>query len=498
MRSILLGFLSLFFICSVASGVNVMIASDTMTGVAPGTITFTGSVSGNEGEATEWSWQFQKVGDPSGTTALLGSGKRVSITFDRHGTWRATLYTMVDGRSFQSNPYEVMIYDSEAVPNPDFTATPQTGTSPLTVTFTDRSSNMPTSWHWSFGDGAIGTGPKVTHTYTDPGSYSITLRVVNPAGSYVKTWSDFITVTTPPVAAFSVGKTSGEPPCTITFTDQSTGDIVRWNWVFGDGATSTLRHPTHTYTKSGVYSVGLTVQNAYGAVTQTKDNLIIIDKSPKTDFSADVQKGGAPLAVQFHDISGGHPNQWKWDFGDGKSSLVQNPQHTYLHPGTFKVSLTVSGSDIAGSLTRTGYITVLTPPKAGFDADRTFGSAPLTIRFSDRSTGDPDIWIWEFGDGSSSNVRHPSHTYTREGIYTVSLTIRNEYGYDLFERVNYVTVMKETPAPVVMREINVTNSSIEEPLYQAPELHFTPDIPFINPKDAVIEYIHLIRALIGK
>lgn len=494
MRIHLLTLLGLTLICGLVSGVNVMITSDTQSVFAPGTITFTGSVSGNEGEATYWSWQFQRVGDPSGTVPLIASGQTVRITFDRHGTWLGTLYTMVDGQNFQSNPFNVMVYDREAVPDPSFVAAPMNGTAPLTVTFTDTSSNMPTNWHWSFGDGATGTGPKVSHTYTEPGTYSITLRVSNPAGSYMKTWSNRITVTTPPIAAFSVDKTSGEPPATMRFTDRSTGGIISWNWNFGDGTTSKLQHPTHIYTEPGVYSVTLTAGNAYGTGTQTQNNLIIIDKGSKTDFSADIRRGGTPLAVQFRDLSGGSPNQWKWDFGDGKTSLIQHPEHLYQHPGTFTVSLTVSGRDISGSLTRAGYITVMNPPKAAFTADRTFGSAPLTITFSDQSTGGPDIWSWQFGDGQGSTERHPSHTYTEEGIYTVSQTVRNEYGFDVIERVDYVTVMKETPAPIVQAR----SADPEAPSSQWPDLNLSLTIPFINPKDAIFEYLHLIRVVIRR
>ncbi|KUK68857.1 MAG: Cell surface protein [Methanocalculus sp. 52_23] len=354
--SLLLSILVLtLFICGTASAVNVMITSDTTSATVPGTITFTGSVSGNETDVTEWSWQFARVGDPSSATPMVGSGRVVAKTFDRVGTYRVILYTMVDGQNFQSNPYDVVIYDTDYVPVPEFEASPVTGTAPLTVTFRDTSRYLPTSWYWTFGDGATGTGQTVMHTYTEPGTYSVTLAIENPAGKFTKTFSNHITVTTPPAPLFSVDRTSGELPLTVRFTDESTGDITSWYWDFGDGSTSTLRHPTHTYTKKGTYTVTLKVKNRYGTATTTKNNLITTDVNPVVDFAADQQRGGAPLTVRFTDLSGGSPNQWRWDFGDGRSSIQQNPTHTYTHPGTFRVELTASGTNIAGSLARTGY-----------------------------------------------------------------------------------------------------------------------------------------------
>jgi FOG: PKD repeat len=501
-RSLLISLLVLaFFICQTASAVNVMIASDTTSAVVPGTITFTGSVSGNETDVSEWSWQFNRVGDPSAATRMVGSGRVVTKTFDRAGTYRVILYTMVDGKNFQSNPYDIMIYDTDYVPVPEFEASPVTGTAPLTVIFRDTSQHLPTNWHWTFGDGATGTGQTVVHTYTEPGSYSVTLAIDNPAGRFTKTFSNHITVNTPPAALFSVDRTSGELPLTIRFTDESTGGITSWLWDFGDGSTSTLQHPSHTYTKKGTYTVTLKAENKYGTATITKNNLITTDVNPVVDFGADQQRGGAPLTVRFTDLSGGSPNQWRWDFGDGRSSIQQNPTHTYTHPGTFRVQLTASGTNVAGSLTRTGYIVVRDQPTAAFDAEKTFGNAPLTIRFSDRSTGGPEEWRWEFGDGSGSSERHPTHTYTEEGTYSVLLTIKNSDGSDWHLKEEYITVMKPAPTPDAQTEdigAYENRQGNETALGVVPALNISIDIPFVNPKDLGSEYIMLIKAVLDR
>ncbi len=497
MRVLLLFFVLLsVFLCGIVSGVNVMIESDTNARVVPGTIMFSGSVSGNETPVTDWSWEFKRVGDPLSATPVLASGETVTVTFTRHGTYRGYLYVTADDQNFQSRPYTVMIYKSDEVPEPDFQATRSTGTAPLTVTFTDTSKNPPTSWYWSFGDGSTGTGQKVTHTYTDPGRYSITLKAENPAGGHTKTWSDYIVVTQAPSAAFFANQTSGKPPLTVAFRDESAGAVADREWDFGDGERSTARHPVHTYTNSGIYSVTLTVHGKDGVSTHTKHNLIIVDERPVPDFTADVQDGGVPLTVRFTDMSGGNPNRWRWDFGDGKESSTRHPTHTYHRPGSYRVGLTVSGPDISGSLVRTGYITVGEKPEAQFTADTTFGTEPLTVRFRDTSTGDPKNWVWEFGDGSSSTERHPSHTYTQEGIYPVSLMVLNAYGSDRLEKTDHITVRTSmsTSADSVM-QVSAVESTQKNNM---PPLTIAVDVPFVNPIAVFIEYIQFIRVIVGR
>jgi PKD repeat protein len=83
----------------------------------------------------------------------------------------------------------------------------------------------------------------------------------------------------------------------------------------------------------------------------------------------------------------------------------------------------VAGAGGANTLTRTDYITVKSPPIANFQASLTTGQAPVTVVFTDISTGDIESWLWDFGDGSTSTAQHPTHTYTAAGAYSVRLTV---------------------------------------------------------------------------
>ncbi|MCD6286707.1 MAG: PKD domain-containing protein, partial [Anaerolineae bacterium] len=146
------------------------------------------------------------------------------------------------------------------VPTASFTLAPNSGTVPLTVTFTDTSASLVDSWLWDFSDGLTTTLQHPTHVYTDTGAYTVTLAVSGPTGSDTVTHTNAITVTPPPlVADFSAHPILGTPPLTVTFTDRSSGPLAdRWAWAFGDGITSTLQHPLHVYTQTGTYTVTLT------------------------------------------------------------------------------------------------------------------------------------------------------------------------------------------------------------------------------------------------
>ncbi len=246
----------------------------------------------------------------------------------------------------------------------------------------------------------------------------------------------------PLVANFSASPTSGNAPLIVNFTDKSTGSPISWQWTFGDSASSTEQNPVHTYTKSGNYSVVLRVWNKSAGSSVTKSNYISVT-NPVADFSASPTYGKAPLTVNFKDNSIGMPNCWYWNFGDGTSSNLQNPVHKYNKTGNYTVMLRVWSGSAMSSVTKSNFISVISPPVAAFYATPISGKAPLTVKFIDKSTGLPKSWKWDFGDGSTSDLQSPTHTYTVGGYrkyYTVSLTVQNEAGINTKKTYNYISV----------------------------------------------------------
>jgi PKD repeat protein len=334
-------------------------------------------------------------------------------------------------------------------PAADFSASPTSGNSPLTVNFSDLSSNGPTSWSWDFGDGGSSTAQNPTHVYAAAGTYTVSLTAANGSGSNTATKVNYISVTTTPpapVADFSASPTSGTPPLTVNFTDLSSNGPTSWSWDFGDGAASTAQNPTHVYAAAGTYTVSLTATNGSGSNTATKVNYISVTTTPPApvaDFSATPTSGSSPLTVNFSDLSSNGPTSWSWDFGDGGSSTAQNPTHVYASAGTYTVSLTATNGSGSNTATKVNYISVTTTPPApvaDFSASPTSGSAPLTVNFTDLSSNGPTTWSWAFGDGGTSTAQNPTHVYAAAGTYTVSLTATNGSGSNTATKVNYITV----------------------------------------------------------
>lgn len=162
---------------------------------------------------------------------------------------------------------------------------------------------------------------------------------------------------------------------------------------------------------------------------------------PTADFSASPLTGTAPLDVVFTNTSTGTIASSLWSFGDGVTSTATDPSHLYTSAGTYTVGLTVSGSSGSDPETKANYIHVYNSVVVSFTAEPLVGYAPLTVTFTDTSTGDIASRLWSFGDGGSSTVSNPTHVYSNTGVYTVTLTV-NGLGGDSKSKTkpNYVTV----------------------------------------------------------
>ena len=237
---------------------------------------------------------------------------------------------------------------------------------------------------------------------------------------------------------------------TVQFTDTSTNDPTQWNWDFGDGTNSTEQNPVHVYNSEGTYTVKMVATNGAGS-SYVKSMVITVTRLiPVANFTSNVTEGYAPLTVQFNDTSINSPAQWNWDFGDGTNSTEQNPVHVFSGEGTYRVTLIVTNGD-GSSNPKSMDIKVnrvLVSPVAGFTANSTEGSAPLTVQFTDTSTKDPDEWNWNFGDGSTSTEQNPVHVFNGEGTYGVTLVATNDDGSSDPKSMNIKVNRVPTP-PVV-------------------------------------------------
>ena len=166
------------------------------------------------------------------------------------------------------------------------------------------------------------------------------------------------------------------------------------------------------------------------ASDSTQPGYITVGLMPVAQFDAHYAAYSVvPTLVSFTDTSlGSTPMTYQWDFGDGSTSTNQNPTHSYIQRGTYTVTLTVKNAYGTDTAIKKDCISIGMAPKADFVANPTSGNVPMNIAFTDKSTGIATTWNWNFGDGTGSTEQNPSHTYWTAGVYTVTLTVSNDYG----------------------------------------------------------------------
>jgi PKD repeat protein len=416
-------------------------AATPRSGKVPLTVSFNDT---SGGSPDNWTWDF---GDGSNAT-----DQNPVHTYPKAGNYSVALAAQNADGTNSTTKIDYITVSQRTPPIAGFTANGTSGKSPLAIAFTDTSTNSPTSWNWTFGDGTLSDEQNPVHIYTATGMYTVSLSVANPDGSDTTSRTGYISASAPvlPVADFTANRTSGNAPLAVAFTESSTGQPATWYWDFGDGKISTSQNPVHPYLSAGVYPVSLTVTNSDGSNTLTRANYITVTAvaGPAANFTAQPTYGKAPLKVMFNDTSTGIPIQWYWTFGDGTNSTLQNPIHTYSSNGKYTVSLTAANAGGSSTKTRTEYIIVSCSanlPVAKFVATPTSGTAPLDVKFTDASTGSPKSWYWNFGDGTNSTVQNPTHVYTSAGKYTVSLTASNSLGSNTRTEKEFITVKSIKP-----------------------------------------------------
>jgi PKD repeat protein len=193
-----------------------------------------------------------------------------------------TAYDPAKVESDYSN--ELSIYVPSAAPIVDFTASPASGTAPLSVAFTNTTTGQVTNWAWSFGDGTTSTAQSPTHVYSAPGSYKAVLTATGPGGTASKTAATAISVAAPaaPAVSFTASPASGTAPVSVVFTNTTTGQVTSWAWNFGDGTTSIVKSPTHVYSTAGSYKATLTATGPGGTVSKTAATAVRVSASNDT------------------------------------------------------------------------------------------------------------------------------------------------------------------------------------------------------------------------
>ncbi|NCC71829.1 MAG: PKD domain-containing protein [Sphingobacteriia bacterium] len=366
------------------------------------------------GNVNQWKWDFgdgrtSAVQNPKYTYVIPGTYV-VGLTVTKPGN-------LTDSISYTLEVAPVSLREASFLTFPD-------PVDPMTLHFIDVSSENNDYWHWDFGNGQSSELQHPVHTYTDPGLYSIRLttgnQYENEEDSFVYTK---IIKPQPSFITLFEGYSSEEDPLTWRFTDLSEGNPDKWMWEFGDGSSSELKNPLHTYQNAGTYEVCLTVSDQEEQIISSFCTIIYADivQDCKAAFTW-MPDAVNPLVCHFTNASGPNAGAFEWDFGDGTGSALPNPTHVYSEAGLYRVCLTVEDSLGLVSDLYCKIITVASdiPLQSGFKAF-TYPEDQLAVQFVNSSIGKKDITIWDFGDGTTSFEDEPYHHYSSEGIYEVCL-----------------------------------------------------------------------------
>ena len=340
-----------------------------------------------------------------------------STTFDENGTYQITLTALSACGTFTST----RTLNVEEPPQADFTVSKTSDCQWFSAYFQDKSLYGSEDRLWVFEGGIpeASTDPSIVVAYPNPGTYTVALIVRNEFGTDESIFYDLIVHGEElPVADFEVTVDDLQ----ISIDNLSTED-AEYTWDFGDGQSSTSAQPIHEYAEGGTYTIRLVVDGACGNLTAQQT----ITTAPRADFDFTVEPDCFPIAVQYEDISTGDVNARLWNFAGGSpsSSTQPNPIVVYNSPANYNVTLTVTNSSGFNTISVTNFLDGGLEPSATFTTlieDRSVTFTPANLN--------AETYLWDFGDGETSTLATPMHTYDDLGDYNVSLTLSNVCGED--------------------------------------------------------------------
>jgi PKD repeat protein len=360
------------------------------------------------------------------------------------------------------------------------------GCSPLVIGIDNNSAGYIEQYEWTFGDGtSSGTSAaSFSHTYTNntlaPISRNLRLVVKNNARGCTDTLIRVITVFPAVQALFTQDNAIGCHALDVNFTNQSSAAAVMFNWDFGDGGSSTQQHPSHLFENMTAANEDYTVRLISTTLNQCRDTawqVIRVHPYIDADFSVDNFQGCAPFLVTLQNSSAGAVSQYEWNWGDGSppsNSGAQTLTHTYqnLTPALVvrPIRLVVRNAD-ACTDTLIRNITIYPQVTSQFTQDVIAGCNPLQVQFTNQSNSAASIFSWEFGDGGSSALLNPMHTFQNlnpvNTNFTTSLVSKSLYGCTdtsdvtltvySYLRADFTLTQGSTCPPI---DVTFTNSSV--------------------------------------
>ena len=384
---------------------NFSISSDSICG--PATISFTNN---STGLFNSFSWDF-------GNNTFSSLMNPSPVVYQQGTIQDTTYFITLNVTNFCGNSSQIIPLKVMPSPKSIFGTHIDSGCSPLLINFTNNSLGLPDITTWNYGDGSssINFNQNSTHTYTtstNDTTFVIQLIATNECGTDTSEYSILVHPNTVN-AFFNTNQVSGCSPLSVDFTNFSTNNIF-YNWDFGDGNNSTLLNPSHTFSP-GNYTVALYINNGCSYDTAYVDITAFPIQNLDFTYAPDSICINKPFI--FTNLSTNLASS-TWDFGDGNTSILTNPSHSYSASGTYIVNL-VGISSTNGCISQISHeVKVKSTPISNFTTSLNNGCIPLPISFNSSSINS-DFEYWDFGDGNTSNTINPIHIYNTAGTYSI-------------------------------------------------------------------------------
>ena len=360
-------------------------------------------------------WDF---GDGNTSTAI-----NPSHHYATPGTYTVT---MTIGNGANGCPAET-ISEVTIMPRPEVNVSADliNGCPPLAVCFTaEGEGNL--FYDWDFGDGNADNSLNPCHTFTESGRHAVSLRAVDDNGCASEQDSLHILVFEEPEAAFALPEEvlCGYPQ-TVQLSNYSVG-ANSFEWSLNQGMASNLTTPSVTFPQPGEYEIELRVTNAFGC-EDLMINQIEVMPQPLADFGAFYDNGCVPADVVFDNFST-EADSYFWLFGNGERSEEANPTHRFFEAGNYDVTLIVGHEGLCfDTLTLEQAVEMFAAPEAAFTWENPSEEYLGLVQFRNESTNAAEF-LWDFGDGTTSEEVEPLHDFQVNGSWWTSLLVTAENG----------------------------------------------------------------------
>ncbi|MEJ8569340.1 PKD domain-containing protein [Elongatibacter sediminis] len=405
-----------------------------------------------DGSVVDWSWSFGDGDSASGSSPVHD--------FSAGGSYSVSLTVTDDAGGEDVYTRRVDVTAPAQPPSASFSISCVNNDCSFDAGGSSDADGVIVDYQWSLGDGTVGEGQAIEHTYADEGTYSVSLTVSDDDGlSADRTHTVTVSLPNqPPEADFAISCEGLNCEFDASASQDADGEVSAWVWSTGDGAGADGMVVNHTFETGGSYEVVLTVTDDDGVSSSTARTAVVSadpgNRSPQARFSVECSEGSCRFDAADSFDPDGEVVAYTWSLGTGAEASGAVVEYTYAESGSYNVRLTVR--DEAGAENETQQKVDIelpqTSPNERPQASFEFLCEDTICAFDAGASHDPDGHIekyeWEFGDGEGGTSMLADYVYPQEGTYTVTLTVTDDAGYVGTARR---TVVAQADRPITLK-----------------------------------------------